>query len=327
MSEPRATRRARSTVHRLTIPGFAVLALIVTLGLGRASTRVDPHIVALTLVTFIALLVLGILIPVLTTFSVRVAASSPADTVVGDQVPITVTLTGRADRVTVRVLDPASAWFHTAVPAEGTILHLADQRGVFPGVAVEIRSSWPLGLYASGRAHHVALPRLVHVAPRPARVRATPGPLPADVTEVVHRSTLAAAGDSVRTVRPYQQGDPPRLVHWPSTARMGSLIVRELEPPVRTGLAIVVDLRPPLTHPHGSAESKAAVEAAAEHAAGLVSSALRSGAEVLLSTFDLDGPRIESISTIGEAGHQLARAVAGPPPPAPPGWPVEEVRP
>ena len=77
-------------------------------------------------------------------------------------------------------------------------------------------------------------------------------------------------------MREYVDGDPIRLVHWPSTARTGAVMVRELEGPQRPRLVVVVDLR--------GAESEA--EIAASRASGLALAALAAGTLVDLATVE-----------------------------------------
>jgi uncharacterized protein (DUF58 family) len=44
-------------------------------------------------------------------------------------------------------------------------------------------------------------------------------------------------------VRDYRAGDPPRLIHWPTTARRGSLQVRVLEPATSLHVSLLLDAR------------------------------------------------------------------------------------
>ncbi len=114
-------------------------------------------------------------------------------------------------------------------------------------------------------------------------------------------------------MREYVDGDPIRLVHWPATARTGGVMVRELEGPQRPKLVIVVDLR---GHPPDA-------EVTASRAAGLAGAALADGIAVELATVESTGARNGPVQSPLEVGRRLARAVAGPPEPGPPGPGVE----
>ena len=48
-------------------------------------------------------------------------------------------------------------------------------------------------------------------------------------------------GFDLHSVRDYQQGESLRRIHWPSTARRGSLMVKELEDSPRDEVAVLLD--------------------------------------------------------------------------------------
>jgi uncharacterized protein (DUF58 family) len=124
---------------------------------------------------------------------------------------------------------------------------------------------------------------------------------------------VALRGDSVRSVRPYVTGDPSHLVHWPSTARTGQLVVRELDPPAAAGLALVVDLNDPA--------GDGTAELVASQVAGGAEGLLAGGSRVMLCTVEPAGPVVAEVRSSEQVRQRLARAVAGPPPPPPPHWP------
>jgi uncharacterized protein (DUF58 family) len=75
---------------------------------------------------------------------------------------------------------------------------------------------------------------------------------------------IAAAGEEDATVREYRDGDDLRRVHWRSTARRGSLMVRREEQPWQSRCSIFLDARTTSHHGHGpSASLEWAVSAAA----------------------------------------------------------------
>jgi len=181
-------------------------------------------------------------------------------------------------------------------------------------VRLEVRVTAPLGVLAAHRVHEVWLPHAVEVAPRPLAVtwQAAPAPVDGGSHPVAHP---ALAGDLVRSVRPYTSGDPAHLVHWPSSARLGALVVRELEPPRPVGQAVVLDLR--------GLGSEA--ERAASYALGAARAVLAAGGELVLATCEAAGPVVGAVRSPLDAGRRLARAVPGPPGEPPAGWPVVEI--
>ena len=128
----------------------------------------------------------------------------------------------------------------------------------------------------------------------------------------------AGPGDTVRAVRPYVPGDAARLVHWPTSARRGTLVVREHEPPAALGVALVVDL-------NGSPDD---VELVASRAAGIGRATLAAGGAVWCCTSEAGRPGLgaRSPTRASSAGGWRARGRrASPGTAAAPGWPVEAV--
>ncbi|MBV8463163.1 MAG: DUF58 domain-containing protein [Acidimicrobiales bacterium] len=115
---------------------------------------------------------------------------------------------------------------------------------------------------------------------------------------------VATAFGDPRGVRAYVPGDPRRAVHWPATAHVGVLMVRETERPTED--PVTIDLRLP-------AEPGAA-EAACERAEGTGCAWLARGRLVVLVTDEADGRVAAPVRDAVELGRRLARAVA---PPAP----------
>lgn len=118
---------------------------------------------------------------------------------------------------------------------------VAVRRGRFSRLVLRVSSDAPFGLVVASRGVEVPLPRPLDVGPRAIPVDHLPQP---DVGALGELATTAAGhgGDTTRSVRPYVVGDPAHLVHWPTSARTGDLVVREMEPPADMAVAVVVDL-------------------------------------------------------------------------------------
>ncbi len=272
------------------------------------------EVTAVLVAAALGLVVVGVVVPMVLVRRITVEVRSPRDVTVGDRVLLDLALHGRVGRVTVRALDPTGPWVRTESPGTGQVEHLADRRGLFQAVRVEVRVTAPLGVAAARRVLYVELPYAVEVAPRPLAVTWHPAPAPVEAgPHPVARPALS--GDLVRSVRPYVAGDPPHLVHWPTSARTGTLVVRELEPPRPVGQAVVVDLR----------DLGAETERAASYGLGAARAVLASGGELVLATCEHGGPVVGRVSNPVDAGRRLARAVPGPPGVPPPGWPVVEI--
>jgi uncharacterized protein (DUF58 family) len=181
-------------------------------------------------------------------------------------------------------------------------------RGVVTQITLEVSSAAPFGLVWWRRRLVASLARPIDVAPRRgdlggrAPVRGV-----SDGTMTTQRPT--PGGDTIRSIREHRTGDSLRLVHWPATARHGSLLVKELDQPERPRLTVLVDLR-------GDVD---ATERAAERAMGVICDALDAGIEVTVVTMQAEGPVTAAVTSSLDAGRRLARTVSTAAPSAPPG--------
>jgi uncharacterized protein (DUF58 family) len=284
----------------------------------------DPTVGALVLVLVLAVALLGAVAPSLAVRSVRPAAAasvvSAAGTpvrhpvVVGDELTVEIPLTAR-NGVTIGWPGAPSARSIHVGGAGVVVPARVERRGRFADVVLEARSDAPFGMAVVRRQLRVPLERTLVVGPRPVPVEASEGSAPAAQWES-GTGDGRATGDEVRAVRPYVRGDPAHLVHWPTSAHVGSLVVRELEPPRARGIAVVV---------HTAAAGGDAAEATLGRAAGCALDALARGAAVVLCV-----PGEESARPVGgrdELLDVLAGATDGAPPPPPAGWDVAHVTP
>jgi uncharacterized protein (DUF58 family) len=284
-------------------------------GIAAGGVTGEARAVAIGVFAF-TLFVIGIVWPTVALARIDLSVAAPMDATVDDEVPLRISIRGRISRVEVRVLDPTSRWWRTAVPGEGVIPHVAGRRGVFDHVRVQVRTSAPLGVFSRTRQARIALPVPITVAPRPSVVGATVQPVPPRVEAPADHAGSGTGADLVRAVRPYVAGDPARLVHWPTSARRASLAVREHDPPGNEGVALVVDL----TGPHDLAERAASL------AAGIGRAVLGRGSRLLLCTHERNGAHCGPVHGHRDLGRGLARATSGVPAEAPDGWPVQWVR-
>lgn len=90
-------------------------------------------------------------------------------------------------------------------------------------------------------------------------------------------------------VRPWQAGDPMRWIHWRSTARLGSPVVRQFEQPRNRDVALVVELWQPAAPTPAQREN---VELAVSFAATVIADLCRRGGSDLLLATAADRPSI-----------------------------------
>ena len=235
-----------------------------------------------------------------------VSVRAPRDAVAGRPVAVEVEVGGSRQPVKVRLLEPPGGWAWAEPPVGGRLTGVPARRGVVGTLRLEVRCAGPLGLVWWRRPFAIALTRPLEVAPAPIET-ALPATLLSGATGGEGSAGAARGTTVVRSVREYVPGDAARLVHWPATARRGTLTVKELEAPAGPVLAIIADLR-------GDPELS---ETAAGRAAGLALVALRSGTAVVLLTAELGGARVASVADALDVGRRLARAVAAAPPEGP----------
>jgi uncharacterized protein (DUF58 family) len=114
------------------------------------------------------------------------------------------------------------------------------------------------------------------------------------------------SGLEPHSVRAYVEGEPLRAVHWPSSARRGELMVRELEDAPQDGLAVLLDVEAAsVTGPAGDSSLDAAVRVAA----GLARAhALRSRSALLV--IGTSPPRVHRLTSLGRDWEEALDALA-----------------
>jgi uncharacterized protein (DUF58 family) len=109
------------------------------------------------------------------------------------------------------------------------------------------------------------------------------------------RAVRRLAGSEPHGVREYRDGESLRAVHWPSSARRGRLIVREMEEPPRDEVVVVLDLdESGVVGPPGASSLDEAVRAAAALVRATVAGRRRCG--LLLAG---SHPQRHSVTSLG----------------------------
>jgi uncharacterized protein (DUF58 family) len=222
----------------------------------------------------VSALVLGILIPLLTVLEVDGTASLPPNAVAGEKVPIKVMLKRKtklgplailfplrwlivkvylkSNDVKVSQIDPVivdtvneETYFFTHTPAV--------KRGVCRLAAIEVYCCYPFGMVWWSRkilpdpedADSIQIltiypPLVLMEGHFLYRIRAAQE-APTGLTS--RRVQTRGQSMSVKGVREFRHGDSPRMVHWPSSARLGKLLVREYESEGMPGFDLLLNLR------------------------------------------------------------------------------------
>ena len=115
------------------------------------------------------------------------------------------------------------------------------RRGVFELGDVWLRTGDPFGIFEHQRAFNDRQELLVY--PRVVALRRLVLPLRHPSLDAVGASSPVTDPTRTATIRDYRPDDPRRLIHWPSTARRGSLQVRVLEPAASLHVSLLLDVR------------------------------------------------------------------------------------
>jgi len=148
--------------------------------------------------------------------------------------------------------------------ASARALNSFVRRGIYPLDTVTLSTAFPFGLFRKERDLH--MPGEIVVWPRTDRPVRTPTPGGGRVPRhgFATRGAPGVRGE-FRSLREYRPGDEPRDIHWRSSARLSTPVIREYEEDGAETRWVCLDLR---GRPGDQAE--AAVEVAASLAAASV---------------------------------------------------------
>ncbi len=164
---------------------------------------------------------------------------------------------------------------HTAVVLDSTIP--TSRRGLFDVGPLEIERIDALWLTVGTRRTGQVAPVIVH--PKIYDLLGPQGAVRSVENESVLRRASADPMSGFVSMREYVAGDDPRLIHWPTTARTGTLMVREHVEVRRPEFTIVLDTGAEASTPEDFEEMVDVTASLAVHA-------LRSGLDVLVRTTD-----------------------------------------
>ena len=300
------------------LAGVGVLIVVTWMVWARTASRVSLFVCAAAVVAVVVDLLWS---RVVAGRAVPSVVANPAEATVGDLLPIAVRVDGPRQRVRVSLRSLPGDPIDVDVPATTRLTGAADNRHVATDVVVEIVATGVAGLIGVLHRRTVPLLRPLFIGPRPVPA--------ADLVPDLIRTwgegepRPAPSGDLVRGVRPYVPGDPQRRVHWRATARVGDLVVKEVEDIDAPRILLALDL----------GAGGAAGERAAGRAAWYAEEALRRGYSVVLATAELDRrgdatrsrPVTAPVASFSDVTRRLAAAAAPGKPAIPPSTEVGAV--
>ena len=226
--------------------GLVVIMLLIQL----AALNTGENLMYLLASGTFSFLVLSFFLARWTCSRLRVSREAPKGVHRDEPFGVTVKLENRKRRmpafslhVTGAARGVGSRAYLARVPAMGTaIIRVSEtltKRGVHPLPPVTVASSFPFGLVLRRRVFET--PTEVVVYPRVRAVRT-------NVVEQLRGSGQAPKirggdGDEFFSLRDYAPGDDPRRIVWRASARLGHLVVRDMEVNVSRSVFILFDTR------------------------------------------------------------------------------------
>lgn len=171
-----------------------------------------------------------------------------------------------------------------------------DRRGIVQIGPLQVVVTDPFGLVdlattAAPLVQLTVLPHVDHITPLPYTSAHDPQ---AGIRQL---NSLGRTGDEFYALRPFTIGDDLRRVHWPQSARLDELVVRQNEMPWQGRTTVVLDVRAAVQHGDS-------FEAAVSAAASIVSASARRQDLVRLITTDGGdsdyAPGVDHVHTILE---------------------------
>jgi uncharacterized protein (DUF58 family) len=184
------------------------------------------------------------------------------------------TIIDRCDNNEIRV-EAEAVPAHSARVIESRIP--TKRRGLFDVGPIEIERIDALWLTVGTRRTGQVSPVVVH--PKVYDLLGPQGAVRAVENESVIRRASSDPLSGFVSMREYVPGDDPRLIHWPTTARVGTLMIREHVDVRRPEFTVVLDTAPEASAPDDFEEM-------VDVAASLAVHAIRSGLDVMVRTTD-----------------------------------------
>jgi uncharacterized protein (DUF58 family) len=211
--------------------------LFVVLGLGIAAINTGNNLLYLLVALLLSFIIVSGVLSEQSLRGIELHAILPEDVYAGQSAPLGASIANRkrwwaSYSITIDVLSPSAAPRFLYVPrltaGEERVVTWEDTlprrgRHRLPGVRVTTRFPFALFLKAGQpalAAHVIVYPAVRTVSPDLLRQLGVAGD---------HAARRRGGGSDLYNLRGYRVGDDPRLIHWRSSAKNQTLVVRELE--------------------------------------------------------------------------------------------------
>jgi uncharacterized protein (DUF58 family) len=293
-------RRKRKKLKRRLLPRGLKFTregkvyVLVTLGVGFAAVNTGNNLLFLVLGMMLGLIILSGILSEVTLRRISVRRTLPARAEAGATFPVELALRNRKrfsasfsvelrDEIDGQPFRRRCFFLRVGPGEERSIAYRCERhkRGLarFDGTVVSTR--FPFGLFEKTRFIELSGELIV----QPSRVRVSAPRTAMAPGDGGRTAGFRGAGQDFLELRQMVPGDDPRLIHWPGTARIGQLLVKETERDARGFVEIVLDAAPT-----GSSEADdEQVEQNIRAAGTLVRDLAGRGLTVLLTTSSRSG--------------------------------------
>lgn len=161
------------------------------------------------------------------------------------------------------------------------LMFVGLKRGPVPLKTVHLKTSFPFGFFVKIKTLPIAVETLIFPV-----IKNVTLPSPSEYSEE-GEGTIGLAGDDLYSIREYQPGDPMAAVHWKSSAKTGTLRVKEFSKGGLHNYTLFLNIVDPQTNVRVGPET---LENRVTETASLAYHLIRRGDEVSLKTPEMQIP-------------------------------------
>jgi uncharacterized protein (DUF58 family) len=164
---------------------------------------------------------------------------------------------------------------------EKNLIFVGLKRGPVQLKTVKLKTSFPFGFFVKTKSIPIDAETLIFPT-----IKNVALPSPTEYSEE-GEGTIGPAGDDLYSIREYQPGDPMATVHWKSSAKTGTLRVKEFSKGGMHNYTLILNIIDPQTNIQVEPES---LENRVTETASLAYHLIRRGDEVNLKTPEIKTP-------------------------------------
>lgn len=291
LPKPVYTIRTRNQSLQITREGAGFIILIFAVGVGAIFT--GSNLLFLVLAMCLSLLVVSGILSELALKKITVTSTLPPTVYAGDPFSVRLKITNGKKylssyclRITLIPVDSlplaenSDIYLFHMLPEkieETNLLVKAEKRGPLKIRGFQVSTRFPFGFFCKIKFLPMADETLVFPFIQPVEIPFMPDSSAEEQGIVLHQ------GDEIMTLREYCEGDPVNAVHWKSSAKTGSLRVKETRGSSHQSYTLFLNLTDAQTNRQ---VQDSVLEKRVSSAASLAYNLIRRGDEVSLKTED-----------------------------------------